>query len=156
MKTLILLLYLAWVFPFFAYAEPGKGDPCNYFFEALRSVPHESITHSHGEHAFLLDGKKHVCCEIKFVTNTALLSGRQVPDFRADQGSVMRGMGWRMVRRMVNSLMADGSGSSLYGTRKDSVLCLILHHQPAYIDEKKGNIIQTKTLTITVRTKAGR
>ena len=147
LKALILLLQLARVVPFSAYAEAGEKDPCDYFFEALTSVPHESIICSYGAHASLLNGKKWACCQIRFVTNTPLLSGKKVPDFRADQGSVMYGMGWRMV----NSLMADGPGSSLYGIRKGSVLCIILHHQPAYLDQKSGKIVQTDTLAITVQ-----
>ena len=147
MKTVILILQLIWIIPFSAYAEPVEGDPCDYFFQALKAVPHESMTRSYGAHASLLDGKKRLGCQIKLVTNTHLLSGKKVPDFRADQGSVMYGMGWRMV----NELTADGPGSSLYGIRKDSVLCLILYDQPAYLDEKTRRIVQTDTLTITVQ-----
>ncbi|MBW1783412.1 MAG: hypothetical protein JRL30_22050 [Deltaproteobacteria bacterium] len=151
MKTLVLFLQLVWIVPFSAYAEAREADPCDYFFQALKSVPHESMTRCYGAHASLLDGKMHVGCEIKFVTNTHLLSGKKVPDFCANQGSVMYGMGWRMV----NSLMADGPGSSLCGIRKGSVLCLILNHQPAYLDKKTGIIVQTETLAITIQCRYG-
>ena len=147
MKTVILILQLVWIIPFSVYAEPEEADPCDYFFEALASIPNQSLTRSYGEHASLMDGKKQLGCQIKLVTNTALLDGKEVPDFGANQGSVMYGMGWRMV----NSLMADGPGSSLYGIRKGEVLCLILNDQPAYLDEKTGKIVQTETLAITVQ-----
>jgi hypothetical protein len=54
--------------------------------------------------------------------------------------------GWRAN----NSFVADGPGTGVFGVEKESVLCLVRHEQPAYLDDY-GNIIQSETLRITVQ-----
>ena len=75
-----------------------------------------------------------------------MLSGRRVPDFEPLKGSEMYRKGWRMN----NSFVADGPGTGVFGVEKESVLCLVRHEQPAYLDDY-GNIIQSETLRITVQ-----
>jgi hypothetical protein len=146
MKAHILLLQLALVACLPAYAASEQQDSCEYFFLALKSVPHDKLTRRDGEHESLSDGKKYTGCEGKFVTNDKLLSGRKVPDCEPTEGSEMHRRGWWAN----NSFVADGPGTGLFGIEKGSVLCLVRHEQPAYLDDH-GNIIQSETLTITIQ-----
>lgn len=146
MKVHILLLQLALVACLPAYAASEQQDSCEYFFSALKPVPHDKLIRSEGTHQSLWRGKNYTGCEIKFVTHDNLLSGRRVPDFDAAEGSEMYRMGWRVN----NSFVADGPGTGLFGVEKGSVLCLVRHEQPAYLDDH-GHIIQSETLSITVQ-----
>jgi hypothetical protein len=101
---------------------------------------------SEGAYKSLWDGKKYTGCEVEFVTHDKLLSGRRVPDFEPLKGSEMYRKGWRAN----NSFVADGPGTGVFGVEKESVLCLVRHEQPAYLDDY-GNIIQSETLRITVQ-----
>jgi len=130
-----------------AAAAAVTKDPCGYFFRALKTVPHEKLTRNDGGLKSLWDGKKVSGCEVMFVTNDTLRSGRDTPDFFATEGTELYRLGWRMN----NSLAADGPGSGIFGIENESVLCLVSHDQPAYLDEKIGKIIQSEALTITVQ-----
>lgn len=130
-----------------AAAATVTKDPCGYFFRALKTVPHEKLTRNDGGLESLWDGKKVSGCEVMFVTNDTLRSGRDMPDFFATEGTELYRLGWRMN----NSLAADGPGSGIFGIENESVLCLVSHDQPAYLDEKTEKIIQSETLTITVQ-----
>ena len=44
---------------------------------------------------------------------------------------------------MDNSIVADGPGTGIFAIEKDSVLCLIRHDKPAYLDSP-GNIVQSE------------
>jgi hypothetical protein len=146
MKAHILLVQLALVACLPAYVVSAQPDSCGYFFSALRPVPHDKLSRSEGAYKSLWDGKKYTGCEIQFVTNDKLLSGRRVPDFDPVKDSEMYRTGWRMN----NSFVADGPGTGVFGVEKESVLCLVRHEQPAYLDDY-GNIIQSETLRITVQ-----
>ncbi len=130
-----------------ATAAAVTKDPCGYFLQALKAVPHEKLTRIDGDIQSLWDRKKNSGCEVMFVTNDILRSGRDVPDFTATEGTKLYRLGWRMN----NSLVADGPGSGIFGIENDSVLCLISHDQPAELDEKTGKIIQSETLTLTIQ-----
>lgn len=146
MKAHILLLQLALAVGWPAYAATGKQDACEHFFLALKAVPHETLTRSEGQHESLWDSKKYMGCEVQFVTNDTLISGKRVPDFDALEGSEMYRRGWRVN----NSIVADGPGSGIFGIEKESVLCIVRHDQPAGLDEH-GNFEQSETLSITVQ-----
>lgn len=130
-----------------AAAAAVAKDPCGYFLQALKAVPHEKLTRIDGDIQSLWDGKKHSGCEVMLVTNDTLRSGRDAPDFTATDGTRLYRLGWRMN----NSLVADGPGSGIFGIENDSVLCLVSHDQPAELDEKTGKITQSETLTLTVQ-----
>jgi hypothetical protein len=130
-----------------AAAAAVTKDPCGYFRQALKAVPHEKLTRIDGDIHSLWDGKKVSGCEVMFVTNDALRSGRDMPDFFATESTELYRLGWRMN----NSLAADGPGSGIFGIENDSVLCLVSHNQPAALDEKTGKIIQSETLTLTIQ-----
>jgi hypothetical protein len=146
MKIHILLLELALVACLPAYAASEQQDSCEYFFLALKSVPHDNLTRRDGAHRSLWDGKKYTGCEIKFETNNKLLAGRKTPDFDPTEDSEMDRGGWRVN----NSFVADGPGTGLFGIEKESILCLVRHEQPAYLDDH-GHIVQSETLTITIQ-----
>lgn len=146
MKAHILLLSLALVACTPAYAGAEGRDPCETFFSALKTVPHDELTRMDGTHRSLWDGKKYAGCEIRFATNDRLLSGRRVPDFDATEGSEMYRRGWRLN----NSFVADGPGTGFFAVEKESVFCLVRHEQPAYLGDH-GNIIQSETLSITIQ-----
>ena len=146
MKAHILLLLLVLVAWLPTYGVSAQPDSCEYFFSALRSVPHEKLTRSEGPYKSVWDGKKYTGCEIEFVTNDKLLSGRSAPDFEPVKDSEMYRNGWRAN----NSFVADGPSTGVFGIEKESVLCLVSHEQPAYVDDH-GNIIQSETLRITVQ-----
>jgi hypothetical protein len=130
-----------------AAAAAVTKDPCGYFRQALKAVPHEKLTRIDGDIHSLWDGKKVSGCEVMFVTNDALRSGRDVPDFTATEGTKLYRLGWRTN----NSLAADGPGSGIFGIENESVLCLVSHDQPAELDEKTGKITQSETLTLTIQ-----
>jgi hypothetical protein len=109
-------------------------------------MPYEELILSDGTHESLWDRKKYVGCEIQFKTNDTLLSGQKAPDFEAPEGTEMYRRGWRMN----NSIGADGPGTGIYAIEKESVLCLIRHDQPAYLDDH-GNFVQSETLSISIQ-----
>ncbi|MDH3256725.1 MAG: hypothetical protein OEM27_03835 [Nitrospinota bacterium] len=146
MKARIFLLQLVLIVGFPAYAAAGKQDACEYFFLALKAVPHDIISRSEGAHQSLWDRKQYDGCEVQFVTDDTLLAGSRVPDFDALQGSEMYRRGWRVN----NSIGADGPGTGIFGIEKKSVLCLVRHDQPAYLDDD-GTFVQSETLSITVQ-----
>ena len=146
MKAYILLVQMVFVACWPVYASSKELEGCEYFFSVLKSVPHLELNRQVGAHKSLWDGKKYMGCEIKFVTDDKVLSGNRVPDFEAVEGSEMHRRGWRMD----NSFVADGPGTGSYGIEKESVLCIVRHEQPAYLDDH-GNIIQSETLSITVQ-----
>ena len=126
-------------------ASPQK-DSCAYFFDALHAVPHESLSHRHGEVTSTWNGKPFQGCAVKFVTNDALRTGKAVPNFEATPNSPLYRLGWRMV----HSIGADGPGSGIFAIEKDPVLCLIRWSQPAYLADS-GKIIQSDTLEMTIQ-----
>lgn len=130
-----------------AAAAAVTKDSCGYFFRALKTVPHEKLTRNDGDLESLWDGKRVSGCEVMFVTNDALRSGRDMPDFFSTESTELYRLGWRMN----NSLAADGPGSGIFGIENESVLCLVSHDQPAYLDEKTEKIIQSETLTLTIQ-----
>ena len=145
-KAKILIVQLALFISLPAYVVSEQQDSCAYFLSVLSPVPHDQLTRTDGPHKSLWDGNKYTGCEIKFVTNDKLLSGRRVPNFEATEDSEMYRRGWRMN----NSFVADGPGTGVYGVEKESILCIVSHEQPAYLDNH-GNIIQSETLSITVQ-----
>lgn len=146
MKTHIFPLLLVLIVGLPVHATAEKQDACEHFFLALKAVPHNTITHSDGAHQSLWDRKKYAGCEVRFVTHDTLLSGRKVPDFDALEGSEMYRRGWRVN----NSIGTDGPGTGILGIENKSVLCIVRHDQPAYLEDH-GKIIQSETLTITVQ-----
>jgi len=146
MKAPIFLLQLVLMVGFPAYAAAGKQDYCEHFSQVLKAVPHVTITRSEGAHQSLWDRKHYDGCEVQFVTNDTLLSGKRVPDFDALKGSQMYRRGWRVN----NSIVADGPGTGIFGIEKKSVLCIVRHDQPAYLDDD-GTFVQSETLIITVQ-----
>jgi hypothetical protein len=146
-KSNIIWLLLAFL-PDLALSASEKQDACEYFFQALKDIPHTALSRSEGEHTFLWDGKtKYSGCEIRFVTNNTLLFGRQVPAFYATPETDLFRLGWGMNHSMV----ADGPGSGIFGIEKGSVLCLISRSQPAYLDEKTNEIVQDDTLRLHIQ-----
>ncbi len=130
-----------------AAAAAVNKDPCGYFLQELKVVPHEKLTRIDGDIQSLWDGKRNSGCEVMFVTNDTLRSGRDTPNFAATEGTKLYRLGWRMN----NSFVADGPGSGIFGIENDSVLCLISHDQPAELDEKTEKIIQSVTLTLAIQ-----
>ncbi len=130
----------------------ARSDPCEYFFRSLKALPNEKLTRRSGEHESFFDGKEYIGCEVRFVTNIRLVPDRNViPNFSAQESTDLYLEGWRMN----NSYAADGPGSSSFGIEKGKTLCLIMDHQPAYLDEKEG-IIQSETITIVVQCRSTR
>ena len=88
-KTHILPLLFAVLTTAAANAASEMQQACEHFFLVLETVPHDMLTRSSGVHQSLWDGKQDPGCEIKFVTNDRLLSGRKVRDFDAIEGTEM-------------------------------------------------------------------
>ena len=66
-----------------------------------------------------------------------------------DPGTELYRRGWVPVLE----LMADGPGSSLHGIRRERTECVVLHDQPAYLDDD-GNIVQSETITVVIQCRA--
>jgi hypothetical protein len=148
MKTISTFLGLLFVFSCLAQAANVKKENCSFFYDALKGVPHKTLVLSGGEHESVWDGTKYFGCEVKLVTNNALLSGyRAVPRFHATKETDMYRNGWRMN----NSYIADGPGSGTFGIERGGILCIISRDQPAELDEKTREITQSETLTIIVQ-----
>jgi len=123
-----------------------ENDYCSYFFDALHKVPYESLSHRQGEMTSTWDGKRFQGCEVKFVTNDTLRTGKAVPRFEAFPDEELYRLGWRMAP----SIGADGPGSGIFAVEKGLVLCLIRWSQPAYLADS-GEIIQSDTLEMTIQ-----
>lgn len=130
-----------------ASAQTDNPDPCDHFFLALTAVPNQTLIRARGSHESVWDGKRYGGCEVRLVTNNTLLSGKEVPAFHATADTALYRKGWRENHAFV----ADGPGSSVVGLENGPVLCLVSHDQPAYVEDKTGEIIQSETLTITVQ-----
>ncbi len=130
-----------------AAAAAIAKDPCGYFFHALKAVPHEKLMRRDGTIESLWDRKKSLGCEVVFVTNDTLRSGRDMPSFGPHEGTELYRLGWRYN----NSIAADGAGESIFGIENATILCLVSSEQPAYLDEKTEKTIQSETLTVTVQ-----
>ena len=139
-------MLLLWVVGMPAYATAGEPDACEPFFLALKAVPHDKLSRSDGGHQSLQDGKKYEGCEVQFVTNDVLLAGKRAPDFEAVKGSAMHRRGWRENI----SMRADGPGTGSFGIEKGTMLCLVSHAQPSYIDDD-GTFVQSETLSMTIQ-----
>ncbi len=129
-----------------AYSGSEYQDACQGIFVVLDSVPHEKLIRTAGKHQSLWDKKTYKGCEVKFVTNALLLSGKSAPNLEALEGTNMYSEGWRMD----NSIGADGPGTGIFSIKKGLALCLVRHDQPAYLDDL-GEIVQSDTLSITVQ-----
>jgi hypothetical protein len=76
-----------------------------------------------------------------------LLAGRAIPSLEAIKSAELFRRGWRMV----NSLAADGPDGGMFGLGKAETLCLVSRRQPAYIDDKTRQIVQSESLEITLQ-----
>lgn len=130
-----------------AAAAAMTKDPCGYFYERLKAIPHERFTRTDGEYQSIWDGKHYRGCQVVLVTTDALLGDKAVPAFAAAEGSYLYKLGWRVD----NALVADGPGSSAFGIENRSRLCLVSNEQPAELDMKAHQIIQSDTLTLTIQ-----
>lgn len=144
---MILLVALGWVISSQA-ADPGSRnpEPCQYFYDALEAVPHDTLTASSGEGVWLWHDQGYVGCQIRFVTNDSLTAGYEIPDFDAPEGSEMYRLGWRFIPEVG----ADGPGSGIFGIQRDSVECLVQWNQEAYIDDE-GEFRQSDVLEMTIQ-----
>jgi len=124
----------------------SQPDSCAYFFDALQTVPHESLSRHQGEYESTWDGKSYQGCEIKFVTNDALRAGKDAPSFEAAPDSELYRLGWRIAP----SIGADGAGSGIFAVEKGPVLCVIRWAQPAYLADT-GEIVQSDTVKMTIQ-----
>lgn len=146
MKALTLVLLGGVLGCVQADADGHDPDPCESFYVALEAVPHDSLVRRAGEFESLWDSKTYRGCEIRFVAHDSLTAGHQVPGFDAVEGSEMHRLGWRMS----DGIGADGPGSGIFGIERDSVRCLVLWEQPAYIDDD-GEFVQSDTLSMTIQ-----
>lgn len=128
-------------------AEAVQAEPCGYFEDRLKGVPHESLTRNDGSFLSLWSNTEVSGCEIIFVTNEKLIAGHKIPDFAATDGTELYRIGWRIN----NSMAADGPGTSVYGIQNDSLLCLISYDQSSYLDESSGEIIQSESINMQVQ-----
>ena len=124
----------------------SQPDSCAYFFDALQTVPHESLSRRHRTYESVWDGKPYRGCEVKFVTTDALRAGKDIPTFEASTDSELYHLGWRMAP----SIGADGPGSGIFAVEKGPVLCLVRWAQPAYLADS-GEIVQSDTLKMTIQ-----
>ena len=123
-----------------------QPDSCAYFFDTLQTVPHELLSRRQGEYESTWDGKPYQGCEVKFVTNDTLRSGKGVPSFEAFPDSELYRLGWRIAP----SIGADGPGSGIFAVEKGHVLCVIRWAQPAYLADS-GDIVQSDTVKMTIQ-----
>jgi len=146
MKQIFFLIQIAFIlcFPFYSWAQTENA--CGVIYQILDTVPHSRLTQSEGQFASFWDQSTISGCQVTFVTDESLLGGKTAPDLEAGEGSLMYRRGWRMN----HSYLADGPGTGLFGIEKESVLCLIRHEQPAYLDDY-GKIIQSETLTLDIQ-----
>jgi len=121
-------------------------DPCQYFYDALEAVPHDTLTASSGEGVWLWHEQSYVGCQVRFVTNDSLRAGYDVPEFDALEDSEMYRLGWRFT----DGIGADGPGSGIFGIERGSVECLVFWSQPAYIDDE-GEFQQSDVLEMTIQ-----
>lgn len=131
----------------FAAAAIITKDPCGYFCRALKDVPHEKLTRHDGEIEFLWKGVKSPGCEVVFETNDTLLAGRVAPTFEAQEDTELYRLGWRF------NDSADGPGTGIFGIENATILCLVLHDQPASWGEETGKIEVDENLKIIVQCK---
>lgn len=147
MPRFLLTLLAAMLIGFPLHAETPAQNACDDFHHLLKKVPHNSLENTRGTFKSLADEKPTTGCQVRFTTSETLLSGKKVPSFAADEDTELYRLGWRVN----NSLSADGPGTSLTAIEREKVACLILSDQPAYLDERTGTIVQSKTLAITIQ-----
>lgn len=125
-----------------------QNDPCLYFYEKLKQVPHEELNHSTGKHKSLINLEEQEGCEVKFVTNDSLRTEKdKLPGFiQSIEGTELHQKGWRVNE----NYRTDGPGSGMYGIEKDDTLCLISYSRPTYLKEP-GNIVSSSQVTIIVQ-----
>jgi hypothetical protein len=129
-------------------ADPDSQDPnpCQYFYDALEAVPHDTLAASSGEGVWLWHEQSYVGCQVRFVTHDSITEGFVVPDFDALEGSETYRLGWRFT----HGVGADGPGSGIFGIERDSVECLVWYEQPAYIDDD-GEFWQSDVLEMVIQ-----
>lgn len=129
-------------------ASPAAAQApiCDDFRMALDSVPHTALEQHVGTLEWLADGSEVTGCEARFETDEGTLAGAEIPDFMPDPGTELFQRGWVPVLE----LMGDGPGSSLHGIRRERTVCVVLHDQPAYLDDD-GNIVQSETVTVVIQ-----
>ncbi len=130
-----------------ACVAAGTPDACEYFFQALSAVPHQQLSRHDGQLASLWDKQRHSGCEVRFATDSRRLAGHAVPDFQAAEGTELHRAGWRMN----TAILADGPDGGLFGIGDGAVQCLVLRSQPAYLDEKTRDIVQSERLRLIVQ-----
>ena len=140
MKYWILLVLL---FPSLAFAQV-TAETCQPFYQALESVPHESIFQREGFFNSRWFETTATGCFLVLNTNQTLLGKQTLPDLSGAPGSPFYNDDWR-----INPVYAaDGPGTQVVGLEKGQDLCLVMTEQPSYIDDD-GEII--KNIFIKVR-----
>jgi hypothetical protein len=139
------LLLLAWL-SFLSGPASAQTPACDRFREALDLVPHTALEEREGLLEWMADGSMVTACEVRMETREDMLGGSSVPSFDPDPGTPLYDAGWRLAPEF----LADGPGTGMHGMRRDDVLCLVSHEQPAYVDDD-GTIVQSDTITVVVQ-----
>jgi hypothetical protein len=120
-------------------------ETCTSFYQALESVPHESIFRYFGLYASQRLASGVNGCLVVMVTNDVLLGSDYFPDLTAEPGTQLSQVGW-LSNEKYNM---ETSGTKVFGMEKDGALCLVSVESPTYVDDS-GRAIQREHVSARV------
>jgi hypothetical protein len=128
------------------------AEMCQPFYDALNSVPHESIYQDDGECAYTSTWFEACAKGCLVVMNTSVdrLDGQTLPDMSGEPDTPVHKAGWRINPKYI----ADGPGTGVVGLEKNDALCFVYTEQPAQVGES-GGVTQSRYITVRIECMEG-
>jgi hypothetical protein len=129
MKKVFLFVFFVMT-PTWSLAKVDS-ETCAPFYQALASIPHESIFQRDGLYNSRWFEVGVSGCFLIMNSSESRLGGQALPDLSGEPGTPLYKKGWRINP----TYSADGPGAAVTGLERDDALCLIYSEQPTYIND---------------------